>query len=78
MGSPQWGQHGDVREPGDFPKGWLGNQPREQSENETARRGNCMHGLGSAAYLLQYYHRESERANNVAKQRSISKVSAAQ
>lgn len=44
--------------PGDLPEHWLGNQPKEQSENETARRGNCTYGLGSSVYHLQYYHRE--------------------
>lgn len=72
------GTHGDVRDPGDLPEDWLGNQPKEQCKNETARRGNCTYGLGSAAHCLQYYHKESERANKVAMQRDIFKVSVAQ
>ena len=65
-----------MRDPDDLPEDWFGNQPKEQPGSGAARRGNCIYGPGSAAYHLQYYHRESGRAH-VAKQRGISKVGAA-
>lgn len=68
--------HGAVRDPGDFPGDCFGIQPKEQPGNGAARRGNLMYRLGSAAYHLQYYHRDSGRTN-VAKQRGVSKIGAA-
>lgn len=64
------GRHGTVRDPDDLPEDRFGSQPKEQPGSRAARRGNWICGPGSAAYRLQYYHRESGKAN-VAKQREI-------
>lgn len=76
---PTMHMHGAVRDPGDLPDDWFGNQPKEQLGSGAARRGNWIYRPGSAAYHLQYYHsgREGSGRANVAKQRGISKVGAA-
>lgn len=56
----------------------LGISLRSSLKIKQQEKGIALNGLGSAAYHLQYYRRESGRANNVAKQTGISKVGAAQ
>lgn len=63
------GTRGTVRDPGDLPEDWFGNQPKEQPGSGAARRGNWRYGRGGAAG-------ESGRAR-VTKQRGTSKAGAA-